>query len=82
MRQDTRPLPDFILSGIPLGNLPKQAALALIDSINQTLARGGLYIQFQYSLLDRKKVKNTFSHLRTVPVPLNIPPAFVYYAEK
>jgi len=82
MRQEQQALPDFILSGIPLGNLKKDAALALIESIHRTLPKGGLYIQFQHSLMDRRKIKNTFSSLRTVPVALNFPPAFVYYAEK
>lgn len=74
--------PDFIISGIPLGNLGREPALALIGAIHQALAPGGLYIQFQHSLLDRKKIKAIFSRLRTVPVLLNFPPAFIYYARK
>jgi phospholipid N-methyltransferase len=72
--------PDFIISGIPLGNLGRAKALALIDTIHQALRKGGLYIQFQHSLLDRKKIKMRFPSLRTVPVFLNFPPAVVYYA--
>ena len=74
--------PDFIISGIPLGNLGGAKALALIDTIHQALRKGGLYIQFQHSLLDRKKIKMRFPSLRTVPVFLNFPPAVVYYARK
>jgi phosphatidylethanolamine/phosphatidyl-N-methylethanolamine N-methyltransferase len=74
--------PDFIISGIPLGNLGREKALALIDTIHQTLGEGGIYIQFQHSLLDRKKIRTSFSNLRTVPVFLNFPPAVVYYALK
>ncbi|HEV2390737.1 MAG TPA: methyltransferase domain-containing protein [Verrucomicrobiae bacterium] len=74
--------PDFILSGIPLGNLGKEDALALIQSIHLALAPGGIYIQFQHSLLDRKKIKATFAKMRTLPVLLNLPPAVVYYAQK
>ncbi len=72
--------PDFIISGIPLGNLGWEKARALIDTIHQTLSKGGMYIQFQHSLLDRKKIRTRFSNLRTVPVFLNLPPAVVYYA--
>jgi phospholipid N-methyltransferase len=72
--------PDFILSGIPLGNLDREAVLVLVGGIRRALAPGGLYIQFQHSLIDRKKIKNTFSRLRTVPVFLNFPPAVIYYA--
>jgi phospholipid N-methyltransferase len=74
--------PDFIFSGIPLGNQPRDRVMALIDGISRALAEGGLYIQFQYSLIDRKTIKAKFAALRTVPVFLNFPPAFVYYAVK
>jgi phospholipid N-methyltransferase len=74
--------PDFIISGIPLGNLGRAKALALIDNIRQTLGEGGIYIQFQHSLLDRKKIRTRFSKLRTVPAFLNFPPAVVYYARR
>ena len=80
--QDGGEKPDFVISGIPLGNLGGAKAIALIDAIHQTLRRGGLYIQFQHSLLDRKKIKTRFPTLRTVPVFLNFPPAVVYYARK
>jgi phospholipid N-methyltransferase len=72
--------PDFIISCIPLGNLGREKALALIDMMRQTLGEGGMYIQFQHSLLDRKKINSRFPNLRTVPVFLNFPPAVVYYA--
>ncbi len=73
---------DFVLSGIPLGNLPGDRTQALIDAISRALVPGGMYIQFQYSLLDRKRIRSRFHLLRTVPVLLNIPPAVVYYAQK
>ncbi|HWI59810.1 MAG TPA: methyltransferase domain-containing protein [Bacillota bacterium] len=74
--------PDFVISGIPLGNLGRDQANGLIGCIHQALREGGLYIQFQHSLLDRKKIKAKFPRLRTVPAFLNFPPAFVYYAQK
>jgi len=73
---------DYVLSGIPLGALPGEKAQALIDAISRAVNRGGMYIQFQYSLLDRKRVRSRFRILRTVPVMLNIPPAVVYYAQR
>jgi phospholipid N-methyltransferase len=72
--------PDFIISGIPLGNLGRDKAFALIDTIRQTLGESGMYIQFQHSLLDRKKIRTRFPNVRTVPAFLNFPPAVVYYA--
>lgn len=74
--------PDFIVSGIPLGNVPRAETISLINAIRKALSPGGLYIQFQYSLLDRRKIQDSFGGVRTVPVLLNLPPAFVYYARK
>ncbi len=73
---------DYIISGIPLGTLDGEQALELIRDIHCTLAPGGWYVQFQHSLLDRKKIETTFSTLRTVPVLFNLPPAVIYYAQK
>jgi phosphatidylethanolamine/phosphatidyl-N-methylethanolamine N-methyltransferase len=82
MRRRRTAKTDYILSGIPLGNLPGERVAALVDAISGTLHSGGMYVQFQYSLMDRKRIRSRFKHLRTVPVLLNIPPAVVYYAQK
>jgi len=76
------PLADFIISGIPLANLPRSETFDLIDNIHSALRKRGMYIQFQYSLMDRKKIKDKFWRVRTVPALLNFPPAVVYYAWK
>lgn len=78
----SRQKPEFVISGIPLGNLDKGQVMTLMAGIHGALPKGGMYIQFQHSLLDRKKIRSCFSRLRTVPVLLNFPPAFVYYARK
>jgi phosphatidylethanolamine/phosphatidyl-N-methylethanolamine N-methyltransferase len=72
----------YVLSGIPLGNVSKEKTVALIAGIDRTLGKNGMYIQFQYSLLDRKKIRSFFPRLRTSHVLLNFPPAFIYYARK
>ena len=74
--------PDFIISGIPLGNLPGEKAVAIIDAVKETLRPGGLFIQFQHFLADHRKIRKRFARMRTIPVLLNFPPAFVYYAQK
>ena len=74
--------PDYVLSGIPLGNFGRRRTMALIDAIGRTVREGGLYIQFQHSLLDQKRIRARFPNLRTVPVLLNFPPAVVYYARR
>ncbi len=72
--------PRFIFSGIPLANLGREPVLALLKNIRRALAAGGMYIQYQHSLLDRQKIKDNSTRLRTVPVFLNVPPAVIYYA--
>jgi phospholipid N-methyltransferase len=72
---------DFIISGIPLGNLGKKKAGRLLDVIRQSLSADGMFIQFQHSLLDRKSIRARFPRTRTVPVWLNFPPAFIYFAQ-
>lgn len=82
MRRPGMRKPDFIISGIPLGNLDGERACSLLDAIRQTLGEDGMYIQFQHSLLDWKKIKDRFPNSRTVPAFLNFLPAVVYYAQK
>ena len=72
--------PDYVISGIPLANIRAKQVVALITAVRQALAEQGMYIQFQHSLLDQKKIRACFPTLRTVPVFLNFPPAVVYYA--
>jgi phospholipid N-methyltransferase len=73
--------PDYIISGVPLSNLGRRRARELIYLISRALAGGGLYIQFQHSLLDLKNLKALFLEVRVVPVFFNFPPAVVYYAQ-
>jgi phospholipid N-methyltransferase len=74
--------PDFVLSGIPLANIPRGKVAELVTAIHRCLKKGGMYIQFQYSLIDRKTIRSIFPRVRTVPAFLNFPPAFVYFAQK
>jgi phospholipid N-methyltransferase len=71
-----------VISGIPLATLERPQTLALLDAVHKVLAKGGLYIQFQYSLVDRSKIRTRFASLRTIPVWLNFPPAVIYYARR
>jgi phospholipid N-methyltransferase len=82
LAENGRVKPDYIISGIPLCNVGKDETVALIQQIKSTLRETGMYIQFQHSLVDRRKIQASFTKLRTVPVLFNFPPAFVYYATK
>jgi phospholipid N-methyltransferase len=74
--------PEFVISGIPLGTLDQDKTCALLDVIHDALPVGGMYIQFQHSLLDRNRIRSRFLRFRSVPVFWNLPPAVVYYAQK
>jgi phosphatidylethanolamine/phosphatidyl-N-methylethanolamine N-methyltransferase len=73
---------DYVLSGIPLGNLGRERVGALLDKISGVLGENGIFIQFQYSLMDQRRIRARFPVLRTLPVLLNVPPAVVYYARR
>jgi phospholipid N-methyltransferase len=79
--QEGKERPDFVISGIPLGNLGGDKSRALLETIRRSLGVGGMYIQFQHSLLDRKRIKATFPKMHTALVLLNFPPAVVYFAQ-
>ena len=74
--------PDFIVSGVPIGNFTKTRTLALLNLISKMIEERGMYIQFQHFLRDRNTVRAIFPNLRTIPVLLNLPPAVVYYARR
>lgn len=74
--------PGYIISGIPLGNLGKEAVLKFVQLVRSALPENGIFVQFQHFLVDRKQLRTAFRNFRTIPVLLNIPPAFVYYAQK
>ena len=75
-----QPKVDYIISGVPIGNLGRQKALKLIHAIRDRLTPDGTYVQFQHFVADYKKIRAAFSRVRISPVLLNIPPAVVYYA--
>jgi len=82
LAEPDRPKADFIISGIPLGNLGKQKALNLIHAIRDGLTPNGMFIQFQHFIADFIKIRGAFSRVRISPVLLNVPPAVVYYARR
>lgn len=74
--------PGYVISGLPIGNLPRQAVLDLLHTIRRVLPNKGFFVQAQHFLVDRKHVRAVFGNLRILPVLRNLPPLFVYYAQK
>ncbi len=73
---------DYIVSGIPLANLSRENKDELLRISHNTLRSGGGFSQFQYTLESRKDLKKVFGKVKVRFVPLNVPPAFVYYCLK
>ena len=74
--------PEFVISGLPLGNLGKKTVLEVLRASRDALASNGVFVQIQHFLVDWKNVQSVFREVRIVPVLRNLPPVFVYYARK
>ena len=73
---------DAIISSLPLTNFDDKLTNNILKSSYESLKEEGLYIQFQYSLNARKKLKRVFNMVKINFTPKNIPPAFVYTCKK
>lgn len=73
---------DCIISSLPLASIKNEIKIEIFEKINKTLVKNGLFIQYQYSLLDYSFLKKKFNHIKLKFVLLNIPPSFIYVCEK
>ena len=73
---------DVIVSSLPLKNIDDQIKEEIIKASLLGLKKGGLYIQYQYSLSDYSWLKKHFEEVELDFTALNIPPAFVYICKK
>jgi phosphatidylethanolamine/phosphatidyl-N-methylethanolamine N-methyltransferase len=69
---------DAIISSLPLSNIPQRVTLKLLRTFQRSLTITGKFIQFQYSLKQKKELEHVFPVVTISFTPLNIPPAFVY----
>ena len=73
---------DYIVSSLPLYNIPIQMKMRILRACNKNLKVGGQFIQYQYSIFDKKTVQRHFDDVKTDFVLMNFPPAFVYTCTK
>jgi len=73
---------DIILSSLPLSNFYQRLTLKLLRTFQKCLTDSGSFIQFQYTLKQKKELKHVFSKVKISFTPWNIPPAFVYTCSK
>ena len=73
---------DCIVSGLPFATFSKPLRTEIIAAIHRSLKPGGIFVAFQYSLQMKKMLETYFRLVLIDFVPMNLPPAFVYYCEK
>ena len=73
---------DAILSSLPLAVIPDQIRKRIIIKSYEVLKKGGVYVQYQYSLNAKNLLEKKFGKLQMGFVAVNIPPAFVYLGTK
>ncbi len=74
---------DYIVSSLPLTNLPKKLAKSILKNSYNSLTNKGLFVQYQYSLTYYKRLKKVFKDNVDLEFEVrNIPPAFIYKCKK
>jgi len=73
---------DVVISGMPLASLPKQVTKNILADATKVLKEDGVYLQYQYSPLSKRKLVEYFGNVNLSFEPLNIPPAVVYSCKK
>lgn len=74
---------DYIVSSLPLTNIPKPITDSILENAYKSLNPKGYFFQYQYSLTYYSALKDTFKGNVSLGFePLNIPPAFVYTCQK
>ena len=76
------PLADCIISSLPLYNMPTRVKMRILQACKKNLKVGGRFIQYQYSLADKKIIRHYFDDVKIDFVLMNVPPAFVYTCTK
>jgi len=73
---------DYIISGLPLALFKKQQVANILDGCLSVLKTDGKFIQFQYSLSNKKTLQRHFNSVNITLAAVNLPPAVVYTCEK
>ena len=73
---------DVVFSSLPLALIPTTIKDRIIQQVYTCLKQGGMFVQYQYTLKDRKTIKALFSEMNLRFTLLNLPPAFVYVCKK
>ncbi len=80
-REDSAPLLDGVISGLPFANFSPSLRDLILDNVRAALKPNGKFVAFQYSLRLKARLEQRFERVTTTLVPLNVPPAFVHVCE-
>lgn len=69
---------DYIVSSLPLAIMNPLLVGRILRESDRLLAPDGMFLQYQYSLSQRKVLEKRFQDVRVGFTLANIPPAFVY----
>ena len=69
---------EVVISSLPLANMESAFKKKIFSLIERKMTSCGLFVQYQYSLLDYKKIERHFKNCKLDFCLLNFPPAFIY----
>jgi len=69
---------DAVVSSLPLSIMDNTVVDRILDVAQDSLAPGGKFLQYQYSLCQRHRMSRRYTEVAVGFTLLNIPPAFVY----
>ena len=69
---------DYIISSLPFTLLKEFEKTSLLNMIQGSLKKTGIFVQYQYSLGGYKELSNFFSRVEVDLTLRNMPPAFIY----
>ena len=67
-----------IVSSLPLSNIPQKTVLGILRSCQKVMVENSVFIQFQYSLKQKRELEHVFKNVSISFTAWNIPPAFIY----
>ncbi len=70
--------PDAVLSGIPFSTMPKDVGLAILRSVQESLAPGGRFVAYQFRDVVHTLGRRVFGKATIQLELLNVPPMRVY----
>jgi len=75
------PKADYIISGIPLGSMPRSVREPILHNTREALAPGGVFLVFQFTTRVLPDLNRVFRYVKRKFEPLNILPAHLFFCQ-